>query len=181
MTASVDYEGKLGPIKLASGLHMLLESLFQARKSSGHIYVCLLYRLSLCDFFYWILEPFQPCDISIGFCNCSDSVIFFELFRQCDMFLTVPTMWYFFNCSDSVIFFNCSDSVIFFELFRQCDMFWTVPTVWYFLNCSDSVIFVVSHFIPLLAQVFVFCLLFCRPFSSFCHFFSFGRCVVYLS
>jgi hypothetical protein len=159
MTASVDYEGKLGPIKLASGLHMLLESLFQARKSSGHIYVCLLYRLSLCDFFYWILEPFQPCDISIGFCNCSDSVIFFELFRQCDMFLTVPTMWYFFNCSDSVIFFNCSDSVIFFELFRQCDMFWTVPTVWYFLNCSDSVIFfelfrqweifVVFHFIPL--------------------------------
>ena len=85
MTASVDYEGKLGPIKLASDLHMLLESLFQARKSSGHIYVCLLYRLSLCDFFYWILEPFQPCDISIGFCNCSDSVIFFELFRQCDI------------------------------------------------------------------------------------------------
>ena len=120
MTASVDYEGKLGPIKLALGLHMLLVFLFQARKSSGHIYVCLLYRLSLCDFFYWILEPFQPCDISIGFCNCSDSVIFFELFRQCDMFLTVPKMWY---------FLNCPDSVIFFELFRQCDIFWTVPTV----------------------------------------------------
>ena len=86
MTASFHYAGKFEPIELASGLHMLLQSLFQARKSSGHIYVCLLYRLSLCDFFYWILEPFQPCDISIGFCNCSDSVIFFELFRQCDMF-----------------------------------------------------------------------------------------------
>jgi hypothetical protein len=82
-TASFHYAGKLGPIKLALRLHMLLESLFQARKSSGHIYVCLVYRLSLCDFF-------------IGFWNCSDSVIFFW---------TVPTMWYFWNCSDSVIFF----------------------------------------------------------------------------
>ena len=63
MTASFHYAGKLGPIKLALRLHMLLESLFQARKSSGHIYECLLYRLSLCD-------------ISIGFLNCSDSVIF---------------------------------------------------------------------------------------------------------
>jgi hypothetical protein len=49
-------------IQLASGLHMLLEYLLQARKSSCHIYVCLVYRLSLCDFF-------------IGFRNCSDSVI----------------------------------------------------------------------------------------------------------
>jgi len=64
MTASFHYAGKFGPIQLASRLHMLLESLFQARKSSGHIYVCLVYRLSLCDF-------------SIGFWNCSDSVIFF--------------------------------------------------------------------------------------------------------
>ena len=64
MTASFHYEGKFGHIKPASGLHMLLESLFLARKSSCHIYVCLLYRLSLCDFL-------------IGFLNCSDSVIFF--------------------------------------------------------------------------------------------------------
>jgi hypothetical protein len=64
LTASFHYAGKFGPIKLASGLHMLLESLFQARKSSGHIYVCLVYRLSLCNF-------------SIGIWNCSDSVIFF--------------------------------------------------------------------------------------------------------
>jgi hypothetical protein len=84
MTASFHYEGKFEPIKLASGLHMLLESLFQASKSSGHTYVCLVYRLSLCDF-------------SIGFWNCSDSVMF--------------------------CFFNCSDSVIFFELFQQCDIF----------------------------------------------------------
>ena len=73
MTASFHYAGKFEPIELASGLHMLLQSLFQARKSSGHIYVCLVYRLSLCDF-------------SIGFLNCSNSVIFLELFRQCDIF-----------------------------------------------------------------------------------------------
>ena len=64
LIASFHYAGKFGPIKLASGLHMLLESLFQARKSSGHIYVCFVYRLSLCNF-------------SIGLWNCSDSVIFF--------------------------------------------------------------------------------------------------------
>jgi hypothetical protein len=92
MTASFHYAGKLGPTQLALRLHMLLESRFQARKSSGHIYLCLLYRLSLCDF-------------SIGFWNCSDSVIFVDLFRQCDMFWTIPTVWYFFNSSDSVIFF----------------------------------------------------------------------------
>jgi hypothetical protein len=73
MTASFHYTGKFGPIKLASCLHMLLESLLQARKSSGHIYVCLVYRLSLCDF-------------SIGFRNCSNIVIF--LFD----FGTVPTV-----------------------------------------------------------------------------------------
>ena len=39
---------------------MLLESLFQARKSNGHIYVCLVYRLSMCD---WILKLFRQCDI----------------------------------------------------------------------------------------------------------------------
>jgi hypothetical protein len=91
---------------------MLLESLFQGRKSSGHIYVCLMYQLSLCDF-------------SIGFWNCSKSVIFFELSRQCDIFWTVLTVWY---------VLNCSDSVIFFELFRQCDICCTVPTVWYLLS-----------------------------------------------
>jgi len=64
MTASFHYKGKFGPIKLAVRLHMLLESLHQARQSSGHIYVCLVYRLSLCDF-------------SIEFWNSCDSVIFF--------------------------------------------------------------------------------------------------------
>ena len=118
----------------------------QARKSSGHIYVYLLYRLSLCDFFYWILQLFRQCAICwtvpTGWyvLNCSDNVIFFELFRQCDLFWTVPTLWY---------FFNCSDSVIFFELFRQCDLFWTVPTVSYFLNCSDSGKYLLSFILSL--------------------------------
>ena len=93
------------------------------------------------------------------FQNCSDSVVFLELFRQCGIFRIVPTVWY---------FQNCSDSVVFLELFRQCDIFgivptvwyfrivptgwylrivptgWyfrIVPTVWYFQNCSDSVVF----------------------------------------
>ena len=64
MTASFHYAGWFGPIKLVWRLHILLESLLQARKSSGHIYVCLVYRLSLCD-------------VSIGFWNCSDSVMCF--------------------------------------------------------------------------------------------------------
>jgi hypothetical protein len=126
MTASFHYAGKLGPTQLALRLHMLLESLFQARKSSGHIYV-------------WYLL------------NCSDSVICFELFRQCDIFWTVPTVWY---------FLNCCDSVIFFEMFRQCEILLTVPTVWYFFNCSDSVIFVFFHCIPLLARKVHYCALY---------------------
>jgi hypothetical protein len=70
MTESFYYAGKFEPIQLTSRLHMLLEYLFQTRKSSGHIYVCLVYQLSLCDF-------------SVGFWNCSDSVIcFFSLLRQ---------------------------------------------------------------------------------------------------
>jgi hypothetical protein len=45
------------------------------------------------------------------FWNCSDSVLFLELFRQCAIFGTVQTVCY---------FWNCSDSVLFLELFRQC-------------------------------------------------------------
>ena len=45
MTPSFHYEGKLGPIKLALRLHILLEPPFQARKASGHVYVCLRYQL----------------------------------------------------------------------------------------------------------------------------------------
>ena len=82
MTASFHYVGKFGPIKPASGRHMLLESLFQSRKSSGHIYVCFVYRLSLCDFYF----GFWNCSNSVIFFNCSDSMIFLELFRQCDIF-----------------------------------------------------------------------------------------------
>jgi hypothetical protein len=52
---------------------------------------------------------------SIGFWNCSDSVVFFywilELFPQCGIFLLdfgiVPTVWYF-----SIGFWNCSHSVV---------------------------------------------------------------------
>jgi hypothetical protein len=32
-------------------------------------------------------------------------VVFLELFQQCSIFLTLPTVWYFFNTSDSVVFF----------------------------------------------------------------------------
>jgi hypothetical protein len=46
MTASFHYARKFGPKKLVWRLHMLL-----ARKSSGHIYVCLVYRLCLCAIF----------------------------------------------------------------------------------------------------------------------------------
>ena len=82
-------------------------------------------------------------DFSIGFWNCSHSVVFFywilELFLQCGIFLLdfgiVPTVWYF-----SIGFWNCSHSVVFFywilELFPQCGIFLLdfgiVPTVWYF-------------------------------------------------
>ena len=76
MTSSFHYAGRFGPIKLALRRHILLESLFQARKLSGHIYVCLVYRLSLCDFSI----GFWNCCDSVVFLNCSDSVIFFELF-----------------------------------------------------------------------------------------------------
>ena len=31
--------------------------------------------------------------LTIGFWNCSDSVVFLELFRQCGIFGTVPTVW----------------------------------------------------------------------------------------
>ena len=80
---------------------------------------------------------------SIGFWNCSNSVVFFywilELFQQCGIFLldfgTVPTVWYF-----SIGFWSCSNNVVFFywilELFQQCCIFLldfgTVPTVVFF-------------------------------------------------
>ena len=72
MTESFHYAGKFEPIQLTSRLHMLLEYLFKTRKLSGHIYVCLVYQLSLCDF-------------SVGFWNCSDSVIFLTF--ETDQFL----------------------------------------------------------------------------------------------
>ena len=60
------------------------------------------------------------CYFSIGFWNCSNSVVFsywiLELFRQCGIFLldfgTVTTVLYF-----PIGFWNCSDSVVFFFSF----------------------------------------------------------------
>jgi hypothetical protein len=64
---------------------------------------------------------------SIGFWNCSNSVVFFywilELFQQCGILLldvgTVPTVLYF-----SIGVWSCSNSVVFFYwilvLFQQC-------------------------------------------------------------
>jgi hypothetical protein len=123
---------------------------------------------------------------SIGFWNCSDSVVFFywffKLFRQCGIFLLV------FETVPTVVFFYW-----FFKLFRQCGIFllvfqtvptvWyfllvfqTVPTVWYFLlvfetvptvwyfsigfwNCSDGVVFFYWFF-----KLFRQCGIFCFPF-----------------
>ena len=95
---------------------------------------CIYVKLSiwpLLQIVCWILELLRQCGIflldfgtiltvcyfSIGFWNCSDSVVFFywilELFLQCGIFLldfgTVLTVWYF-----SIGFWNCSDSVVFF-------------------------------------------------------------------
>jgi hypothetical protein len=67
---------------------------------------------------------------SIGFWNCSNSVVFFYwilgLFQQCCILLldfgTVPTVWYF-----PIGFWSCSNSVVFFywilELFQQCGIY----------------------------------------------------------
>ena len=37
-------------------------------------------------------------------CELFVSVVFLELFRQCGIFRTVPSVWYFQNCSVSVVF-----------------------------------------------------------------------------
>ena len=141
-------------------------------------------------FFYWILDLFWQCGIfcfifrmdlgtvptvwyfllyfSIGFWNCSDSVIFFvlffhwilDLFWQCDIFCfiflmdlgTFPTVWYFLFYF-SIGSRNCSDSVVFFVLFYLLDLE-TVRTVcFYFLffsngsrSCSDGAVFFVLFF-----------------------------------
>ena len=85
--------------KYVSFIHPLyIEVPYQARKMRGHAYV---YYLPL---FLWF---------SVAFWNCSDSVVFLELFWQCAIFRTVLTEWYFWNCSD-------------------CGIFRTVLTVWYF-------------------------------------------------
>jgi hypothetical protein len=125
---------------------MLLESLFQVRESSGHIYVCLVYQLSLCDF-------------SIGFWNCSDSVIFFELFRQYDIFLTVPTVWY-------VLSFISSLSWHIKCIILLC----TVEVTYQSIYMNHNVVIVNTNR-NTKDLLFSLCLLFCRPFSSLVPFF----------
>jgi hypothetical protein len=105
----------------------------QARQISGHVFNCVLGGIafvSLYDFSIGFLELFRQCGI-FGtvptlwyFWNCSDLVVFLELFRPCGIFGTVPTLWY---------FWNGSDLVVFLERFRPSGIFGTVPTVWYFL------------------------------------------------
>jgi hypothetical protein len=81
---------------------------------------------------------FAPfCDFGIVrtmwyFWNCSDNVVFLELFGPCSILGIVRTMSY---------FWNCSDNVVFLELFGQCSIFLFVRTMWYFWNCLDNVVF----------------------------------------
>jgi hypothetical protein len=68
---------------------------------------------------------------SIGFWNCSNSVVFFywilELFQKCGIFLldfrTVPTVLYF-----SIGFWSCSNSVVFFYWILSIEKYNTVGT-----------------------------------------------------
>ena len=101
---------------------------------------------------------------SIGFWNCSDSVIFFvlffhwilDLFWQCDIFCfiflmdlgTVPMVWYFLFYF-SIGSRNCSDSVVFFVYFSIGSR-----------NCSDSVVFFVLFYLLDLETVRTVCFYF---------------------
>ena len=154
----ISLHGKLGPITPASGRHMLLESLFQARKSSGHIYVCLVYQFSLCDIF-------------IGFWNCSDSVIFFELSRKCDIFWTVPTVWYLLSF---ILFLS--------RHVKYVIALWIVVVTYQSIYINQNIVIVnTNRNTRFIVQVFVFCLLFCRPFLSFLSlFFTWSLCCLSL-
>ena len=103
MTASFDYTGKLYASICYYNLCFKVEN-------RAVIYMCVWCIYCLCAIF---LLYFGTVPRVWYFFNCPDSVIFLELFRQCDTFLTVQAVWY---------FFNCSDSVIFVALFRQCDI-----------------------------------------------------------
>ena len=46
-----------------------------------------------------------------------DSVVFFEMLRQCGIFWNVTTVWYFLKCYDSVVFLKCYDSVVFLKCY----------------------------------------------------------------
>jgi hypothetical protein len=66
------------------------------------------------------------------FWNCSDSVLFLELFRQCAIFGTVQTVCYFWNCSDSVLFLF-SKAMTFCMLHVLVVVFWEAT-----MNCLCS-------------------------------------------
>jgi hypothetical protein len=59
-------ERRIGPIKVVELRHFLLKCLYQVKRVSGHVYVCLGYQLCFC--FY---------EIPSGFWNYSDNVEFF--------------------------------------------------------------------------------------------------------
>jgi hypothetical protein len=133
-------------IKLVWPRHLLLKCLFQARKVSGHVYVCYVYvyvcyvcLFSLCFylliFFFIVFGTVSTVWYYLFYCfwNCFDSVVLFillflELFRQCGIIFLL-FLELFRQCG--IIF------LLFLELFRQCGIiffivFGTVSTVWYY-------------------------------------------------
>jgi hypothetical protein len=69
------------------------------------------------------------------FWNCSDSVVFLKLFRQCGIFRIVPTVWYFWNCSDSVVFLNNSKNTTLSEQFQK---YHTVRAILKIPHCRNN-------------------------------------------
>jgi hypothetical protein len=118
----------------------LLECMYQARKvNSFFVFICWEYRFCLfLRLFYWIMELFRQFGIFFGtiptvvfFGTVPTVWYFFWNFRQCGIF------W---NCSNSVVFLELFRQCgIFLELFRQCGIFGTVPTVVFF---SFSILFI---------------------------------------
>jgi hypothetical protein len=82
---------------------------------------------------------------SIEFWTSSNSVLFLEHFRQCAIFLTVPTVCY---------LWISSHSVLFWEQFMQFAIFETVPTLWFFFHCMTSLILITLTNIPSAALLY---------------------------
>jgi hypothetical protein len=94
------------------------------------LYVLGVSILTLVLWFFDCIFRTVPTVLYFGY--CSDSIVFWERFRQYCILGTVPTVMY---------FGNGSDSIVFWERFRQYCILGTVPTVLYFGNGSDSLLF----------------------------------------